>query len=107
MSAGHERALDRAQHVDDPLRVRLGRADRLEVAAQEMRDDDLPSLQHVRALECPREELELRELNVLVHALGTRGATSAPASTRSAARRSAFGDVFAYWKRPVSVTSAM
>ena len=33
--------------------------------------------------------------------------TSAPASTRSAASRSAFGDVFAYWKRPVSVTSAM
>ena len=33
--------------------------------------------------------------------------TSAPASTRSAARRSAFGVVFAYWNRPVSVTRAM
>src|SRR5918995_9494 len=33
--------------------------------------------------------------------------TSAPASTSSAASRSAFGVVFAYWKRPVSVTSAM
>src|SRR5579862_3734679 len=33
--------------------------------------------------------------------------TSAPASTSSAARRSAFGVVFVYWKRPVSVTSAM
>src|SRR5919198_6232722 len=33
--------------------------------------------------------------------------TSAPASTRSAARRSAFGVVLVYWKRPVSVTTAM
>src|SRR5215831_10235792 len=32
---------------------------------------------------------------------------SAPASTSSAASRSAFGVVFAYWNRPVSVTSAM
>ena len=32
--------------------------------------------------------------------------TSAPASTSSAASRSAFGVVFEYWKRPVSVTSA-
>ena len=29
-----------------------------------------------------------------------------PASTSSAASRSAFGVVFVYWKRPVSVTSA-
>src|SRR5579864_5765941 len=33
--------------------------------------------------------------------------TSAPASTSSAASLSAFGVVFVYWKRPVSVTSAM
>ncbi len=33
--------------------------------------------------------------------------TFAPASTSSAASRSVFGVVFAYWKRPVSVTSAM
>src|SRR5438477_1792404 len=33
--------------------------------------------------------------------------TSAPVSTSSAASRSAFGVVFVYWKRPVSVTSAM
>src|SRR5829696_6273607 len=32
--------------------------------------------------------------------------TSAPASTSSAASRSAFGVVFAYWNRPVSVTRA-
>ena len=32
--------------------------------------------------------------------------TSAPASTSSAASRSAFGVVFVYWNRPVSVTSA-
>src|SRR5581483_4089105 len=32
--------------------------------------------------------------------------TSAPASTSSAARRSAFGVVFVYWNRPVSVTRA-
>src|SRR5215471_6471584 len=32
---------------------------------------------------------------------------SAPASTSSAASRNAFGVVFAYWKRPVSVTRAM
>src|SRR5919198_2763022 len=33
--------------------------------------------------------------------------TSAPASTSSAASRNALGVVFVYWKRPVSVTSAM
>src|ERR687887_1340437 len=33
--------------------------------------------------------------------------TSAPASTSSAASRNAFGVVFVYWNRPVSVTSAM
>src|SRR6266550_2345460 len=32
---------------------------------------------------------------------------SAPASTSSAASRKDFGVVFVYWKRPVSVTSAM
>src|SRR5215471_9755109 len=32
---------------------------------------------------------------------------SAPASTSSAASRNAFGVVFAYWKRPVSATTAM
>ena len=64
-----ERALDRAEHVDDPLGVRLGRADRLEVVAQEVRDDDLAALEHLRALERAREQLQLRELDVLVHAL--------------------------------------
>ena len=65
----YERALDGAEHVDDPLRVRLGRADRLEVAAHEVRHDDLASLEHLRALERPGEQLELRELDVLVDAL--------------------------------------
>ena len=59
----------------------------------------------LRALERPREQLQLRELALLVDALEDAW-TSAPASTSSAASRSAFGVVFVYWKRPVSVTSA-
>ena len=69
ISAETSAALDRAQEVDDPLGVRLGRADRLEVVAQEVRDDDLPSLEHPRPVERAREQLQLRELDVLVHAL--------------------------------------
>ena len=65
----YERALDRAEHVDDPLRVRLGRADRLEVVRDEVRDDDLAAFEHLRAFERAREELQLRELDVLVDAL--------------------------------------
>ena len=34
-----------------------------------MRDDDLAALEHLRPLERPREELQLRELDVLVDAL--------------------------------------
>src|SRR4051794_21693871 len=41
---------DRAQVVDDPLRVRLGGADVGEVGADEIRDDDATSLEDLRTL---------------------------------------------------------
>ena len=69
MSADTSGALHRAKDVDDALGVRLGRPDGLEVAAQEVRDDDLAALEHLRPLERPREQLELRELDVLVDTL--------------------------------------
>src|SRR5207237_1599674 len=59
-------ALDCAQVVDDPLGVRLGGADLCEVGAEEMRDDDQPALEHTRAFESAREQLQLRELDRLV-----------------------------------------
>ena len=74
-------------------------------ARSEVRDDEPPALEELRAVERAREQLQLRELHRLVD-LRKIPWTSAPASTSSAASRSAFGVVFAYWKRPVSVTSA-
>src|SRR5581483_8308843 len=61
--------LDGAEVVDDPLGVRLGRADLGEVAAHEVRDDDQPALEHARALERACEQLHLRELDGLVDLL--------------------------------------
>ena len=72
----------------------------------EVGDDEPPALVHLRPLERPRDELQLGEGHVLVDVLEDPG-KSAPASISSAASRSALGVVFAYWKRPVSVTSAM
>src|SRR3970282_1561780 len=60
-----ERALDGGQDVDEPLGVRLCAADGLEVVAQEMRDDDPPPFEDLRPIERPREQLELRELDIL------------------------------------------
>ena len=72
----------------------------------EIGDDDAGRPRRPAPLERAREQLQLRELDRLVDPLEDR-CTSAPASTSSAARRSDFGVVFVYWKRPVSVTSAM
>ena len=69
ISAASSRALDRAQDVDDALRVRLDRPDLAEVAAHEVRDDDPAVLVERRPIERPREELHLRELHRLVDAL--------------------------------------
>src|SRR4026208_929841 len=44
------RALDRAEHVDDPLRVWLRGADGLEVVAEQVRHHDLAALEHLRPL---------------------------------------------------------
>ena len=65
----HVRALDGAQVVDDPLRVRLGRAHLGEVAAQEVRDHEPAALVDLGALQRPRQELHLRELDALVDVL--------------------------------------
>src|SRR5262249_47796936 len=65
----HVGALDRAQVVDDPLRVRLDRADLEEVAPQEVRDDESAAVVHLRPFERPRQELQFRELDALVYAL--------------------------------------
>ena len=61
--------LDRAQVVDDPLGIRFLRARVLEVLALEVGDDHAPSLEDLGVLERARDELELREGDVLVHAL--------------------------------------
>ena len=74
-------------------------------SARQVRDDEPAALVDLRVVERAREQLQLRELHRLVDLRKTPW-TSAPASTSSAASRSAFGVVFAYWKRPVSVTSA-
>ncbi len=60
-------AVDGAQVVDDPLRVRLVRARSLEVLAAELRDDDAAVGELRRPLERAREELQLRERRRLVH----------------------------------------
>src|SRR5579871_366128 len=62
----HLRPFDRAQVVDDPFRERLLGADGGEVAAQQVRDDEAAALEHLRAIERPREQLQLRELHGLV-----------------------------------------
>src|SRR5262245_46133483 len=69
---GELRALDSAQVVDDPLRVRLGGADVGEVGPHEVRDDDASALEDARALERAREQLQLRELDGLVDLLEHR-----------------------------------
>ena len=76
-----------------------------EVVAQEVRDDDPALVVERRSLERAREQLQLRELHRLVDALEDTlqvGARLEQARPRAAAR---FGVVFAYWNRPVSVTS--
>ena len=65
-----------------------------------------PALVDLGPLERARQELQLRELDALVDPLED-ALEVPPASTSSAASRNAFGVVFVYWKRPVSVTSAM
>ena len=65
---GHVCALDRTQVVDDSLRVGLGRADVGEVAPQQIRDDKAAAVVDLRPLERAREQLQLRELDGLVHA---------------------------------------
>ena len=62
-------ALDRAQVVDDPLGVRLLRARVVEVLALEVGNDHAASLEDLCVLERARDELELGEGDVLVHAL--------------------------------------
>ena len=44
-------------------------ADLVEVVAQEVRDDHAAALVHLGTLQRPRQQLELRELHRLVHAL--------------------------------------
>src|SRR6516165_1226438 len=63
----HLRALDRAQVVDDPFRVRLLGADGREVLLREVRDDQAPALVQGGVVERAREQLQLRELDGLVH----------------------------------------
>src|SRR5665213_4375455 len=65
----HLRAFDRAQRVDDPLGVRLLGADVAEVVLQEVRDHEAPAFEQLRALECAREQLQLRELHGLIDVL--------------------------------------
>ena len=52
-----------------PLGVRLGSAGVREVVADEVRDDDPPALEHLGAVEGAREQLQLGELDGLVHLL--------------------------------------
>ena len=65
----HLGAFDRAEVVDDPLGVRLLGADVPEVVLEEVRHDEPPSLEELRALECACEQLQLRELHRLVDVL--------------------------------------
>src|SRR4051812_42886538 len=62
-------ALDGSEVVDDPLGVRLCGTDLREVRAHEVRDDDPPALEDPRTFERAREQLQLRELDRLVHLL--------------------------------------
>ena len=65
----HLGAVHGPEVVDDPLGVLLPHAEVGEVRPHEMRDDEPTALVDLRALERPREELELRELDRLVDAL--------------------------------------
>ena len=62
-------ALDRAQVVDDALGERLLRPGRREVAPLEVGDDDPAALVDLRLVERAREQLQLREGDVLVDVL--------------------------------------
>ena len=107
MSAASVGALDGAQEVDDPLGVRLLRADLGEVGRTQVGDDEAPAVVDLRPLERAREQLELRELDRLVDGAEHAVRRRRPASTQLGGEPSAFGVVFEYWKRPVSVTIAM
>ena len=62
----HVGALDGAQVVDDPLRVRLLRADVAEVVLEQERDHEPPALEELRAFQGTGEQLQLGELHRLV-----------------------------------------
>src|SRR5215470_7140694 len=62
----HLRALDAPEVVDDPLRVRLLRADLGEVVLEQVAHDEPAALVDCRPLERASEQLELGELNGLV-----------------------------------------
>ena len=100
-------ALDRAQVVDDPLGIRLLRAGVLEVLALEVGDDERPSLEDLRVLERARERASASRRRRSRTRPGRRGGRRRP--PRRARRRDEVPSavVFAYWKRPVSVTIAM
>ena len=76
-----------------------------EVAPEQVRDDDVTALVH-RARSSARARSFSFANWIVSYTPWKTLCTSAPASTRSAASRSAFGVVFEYWKRPVSVTMA-
>ena len=65
----HVRALDGAQVVDDPFRVRLGGTYLGKVGAEQVRDDDSSTFIDLRAIQSACEKLQLRELHRLVDAL--------------------------------------
>ena len=98
--------LDRAQVVDDPLGEGLLRPGRGEVRPLEVGDDQAPALVDARPLEGAGEQLDLGEGDVLVDVLEDLVHVRARLDEFAASRR-AFGVVFVYWNRPVSVTSAM
>ena len=52
--------------VDDPLGVRLLRADVAEIVLQQVRDHESAALEELCALQGPGEQLQLRELDRLV-----------------------------------------
>src|SRR5919197_2429576 len=62
----HLRAFDRAEVVDNALRVRFLGADCAEVVLEEVRHDEPAALEELRPLEGAGEQLQLRELHRLV-----------------------------------------
>ena len=100
-------AVDRAQVVDDPLRVRLVRARpprSPRAGAPRRRSGRRPAPSRARARARAASASGTASTR---RPRRTPCVTSAPASTSSAASRSAFGVVFEYWNRPVSVTIAV